>query len=186
MLDTADEYNSEEIIGELANSSFDIITKGNGSIEKQLNRLQRNAIYGYLWRTPGIFGRSHLIPEAEKTGISLYEPPPEGTKWGMKPQILQVPYSLMDRRFETLIRYWQCSGIEVHVRSIYLRGKCLIRASNTYCLAFVLANRFIDKIVIGVDSLKQLKSNVSFIHEWNRCQCDDLNVIDPRKWKEEE
>ena len=186
MLDTADEYNSEEIIGELANSSFDIVTKGNGSIEKQLNRLQRNAIYGYLWRTPGLFGRSHLIPEAEKTGISLYEPPPEGTKWGMKPQILQVPYSLMDRRFETLIRYWQCTGIEIHVRSIYLRGKCLEKATEFDCLQFVLANRFIDKIVIGVDSLEQLKKNLSFIHWWHGMQCDDLNIIDPRNWKEEQ
>ena len=186
MLDTADEYDSEEIIGELANSSFDIVTKGCGAIVRQLNRLQRNAVYGYLYRTPDLFSKSHLIPEAMNTGLSLYDVPQPGTTWGIKPQILQVPYSLMDRRFERAIRQWQCDGIEIHVRSIYLRGKCLEHASAEECLGFVLANRFIDKIVIGVDSLKQLKENLAFIHGWNSCQCDDENIIDPRNWKEEE
>ncbi len=187
MLDTADEYESEEIIGELANSSFDIVTKGCGSIERQLNRLQRNAVHGYLYRTPDLFGKNHLIPEAMNTGLSLYDVPEPGTTWGMKPQILQVPYSLMDRRFERAIAQWQCDGIEIHVRSICLRGKCL-QGNITWsdCLQFVLANRFIDKIVIGIDSFRELKSNLWFIHQWNSCQCDDLNIIDPRKWKEEE
>jgi len=186
MLDTADEYESEEIIGELANSSFDIVTKGCGAIERQLNRLQRNAAYGYLYRTPELFSRSHIIPEATATGLSLYDVPSPGTGWGCKPQILQVPYSLMDRRFERSIRQWQCDGIEIHVRSVFLGGKAIDAANAHECLKFVLANRFIDKIVIGVDSLEQLRDNLAFIHGWNACQCDDETIIDPRTWKDEE
>ena len=182
-LDTAEEYGSEEVIGKLATSNFDIITKGNGNIEESLKRLDRVSVYGYLWRSPTLFGQEHRIPDANKTGISLYDAPPEGCKWGMKPGIIQVPYSIMDRRMEDLIRYWSCTGVEVHVRSIYLRGRCLEKANPQECLAFVLANRFVDKVVMGIDSLAQLKENVEFIHKWNSFKCEDEEIIDPRKWK---
>jgi len=185
-LDTAEDYDSEKIIGELFTSNFDIITKGRGNIEKSLKLLQRDSIYGYLWRSPLLFGPDSRMLEAEKTGLSLYDPPLTESKWGMRPGIIQVPYSIMDRRMEDLIRYWSCTGVEVHVRSIYLRGKCLKVANPQECLAFVLANRFVDKVVIGVDSLAQLKENVEFIHKWNSHKCEDEEIIDPRKWKDKE
>jgi len=183
MLDTAEEYGSEEIIGELANSSFEIVTKGSGDIEGSLKRLDRDSVYGYLWRTPNVFGKQNLIVEAQKTGLSLYDPPVPGTKWGMRPGIIQVPYSLMDRRMESLIKYWRQTNVEIHVRSIYLRGKCLKKTNTQECLAFVMTNRFIDRVVIGVDSMKQLQENLDFVHKWNSYQCDDEEIIDTRKWK---
>ena len=183
MLDTAEEYGSEEIVGRLANSSFDIVTKGNGNIESSLKSLERDQIYGYLWRTPVTFGGSHRMLQAEHTGLSLYDAPPEGSKWGMRPGIIQVPYSLMDRRFEHLISYWCKDQIEVHVRSIFLRGKCLEKATPQECIKFVLCNPFIDRVVMGIDSLAQLKENVEFIHKWNSMQCSDETIIDPRCWE---
>lgn len=182
MLDTAEEYGSEEIIGRLANSSFDVITKGDGGIESSLTSLQREQIYGYLWRTPLVFGKSNLIGQADKTGLSLYEPPDTGTRWGMKPGIIQVPYSLMDRRNESLIEYWHKTGVEVYVRSIFLRGKCLKFATPQECLQFVLTNPCVDKVVIGVDSLDQLKENIEFVHKWDSYVCNDETIIDPRCW----
>jgi len=166
----------------LANSSFDIITKGNGNIECSLTSLQREQIYGYLWRTPKTFGKVNFIPQAEKTGLSLYDPPQTGDTWGMRPGIIQAPYSIMDRRHEKLIEYWHKTGIEVHARSIFLRGKCLKYVPPQECLKFVLMNPFVDKVVIGVDSLSQLQENTEFIHKWNTLECKDPKIINPRSW----
>ena len=186
MIDTAEDYESEQIIGELITSNFDIVTKGRGNIGDSLKRLNRDTIYGYLWREPLLFGPDSRMLHADKTGMSIYEAPGEGHKWGMRPGIIQVPYSIMDRRLENLIKYWSMTGVEVHVRSIYLRGKCLEVANPQECLAFVLSNRFVDKVVIGVDSLQQLKDNVEFIHKWNSYRCDNEEILDPRKWETKE
>ena len=185
MLDTASEYGSEEVIGRLANSSFKIVTKGNGNIESSLTSLDRQGIYGYLWRTPTIFGKANRVGLAYKTGLSLYDVPEKESSWGMRPGIVQVPYSIMDRRFEDCITYWSQTGVEVHVRSVFLRGKCLEKVSPQECIKYALCNPHIDRVVIGVDSLYQLMENMSFIHEWNSKQCMDTEILDPRQWKEE-
>ena len=182
MLDTAEEYGSEEIIGRLANSSFQIVTKGNGNIEGSLKSLDRDNIYGYLWRTPATFGKANLITEADHTGLSLYDVPEPNTTWGMRPGIVQIPYSVMDRRFEEVLKYWRKTNVEIHVRSVFLRGKCLELVNPQECLQFCLANRFIDRIVIGVDSLEQLRGNLEFIQRWESYQCFNKDIIDPRKW----
>jgi len=183
-LDTAEEYGSEEVIGRLANSSFHIVTKGNGDIEKSLDTLDRPGVYGYLWRTPNTFGSFNIMDKAYKTGMSLYDVPDPGQKWMTKPKILQVPYSLMDRRFEHCMEYWHRTGIEIHARSVFLRGKCLEKSTPEECIAFALSNQNVDKVVIGADSSKQLKDNLDFIHKWNKMKCEDEEIIDPRKWKE--
>lgn len=95
---------------------------------------------------------------------------------------IEVPYSLYDRRFAQFIKdEW-----EYHViiaRSIFLRGKIIqdgIPAEE--CIKFCLANPYIDKIIIGVDSIEQLQRNLDFIHKWNNLEKHDEALLDPRKW----
>ena len=185
MLDTAAEYGSEEIIGRLANSSFDIVTKGNGDIERSLKSLDRDRVYGYLFRDPDFlsqqFGRTKW--KYGKIGTSLYD---DNYNFVGQGGLIQLPYSLMDRRNESRIELLHQSNIEIHVRSIFLRGICLEKATPQECLQFVLTNPCVDRVVIGVDSLDQLKEDIDFIHKWNSMVCNDENIIDPRRWKGEE
>ena len=183
MLDTAQEYGSEEIIGRLANSSFDIVTKGNGDIESSLKSLDRDNVYGYLWRETEL--PKHL-QGVTRVGCSLYKSPSFLGLYtdGMQLTLVQVPYNIMDRRFEFFINSVKYSGVEVHVRSIFLRGKCLEIATPQECLQFVLTNPNVDRVVLGVDSLDQLKEDVEFIHKWNSMVCNDENIIDPRRWND--
>lgn len=103
-----------------------------------------------------------------------------------KPDILQCPYSIIDRRLEkkSLLKYLKFNKIEVHVRSIFLQGLLVVdplklpkkflkwkkifqkfsksmsdhQVSNlSGCLNFVQNNKYIDQILIGVDNIKQLK-----------------------------
>ena len=113
-------------------------------------------------------------------GLSLYEPikidKPEKIK------VIQFPYSIFDRRFERYISEWKTQGIEIHVRSIFLRGKILEKFKPWECIAFCLANPLIDRIIIGVDSYQQLKDNLRIFHRWESSGVEDENILDPRKW----
>lgn len=128
-----------------------------------------------------------------------------GSTWGMScydvvdvngppPDILQVPYSLYDRRFEKVICEAKNPYVgyhpedrdeptEIHVRSIFLRGKIIedgIPAEEA--IKFVLANPFIDKVIIGADSFDQLRWNLDFVVKWNNLEKHDEELLDPRKW----
>jgi aryl-alcohol dehydrogenase-like predicted oxidoreductase len=103
-----------------------------------------------------------------------------------KPDILQCPYNVIDRRLEQkgLLEYLKFNKIEVHVRSIFLQGLLIADPSRlpkkflkwkkifqifknkmSYyqisnlegCLNFIEKNRCIDKILIGIDNDIQLK-----------------------------
>ncbi len=101
--------------------------------------------------------------------------------------ILQVPYNIFDQRFENYFSVLRKSNIEMYVRSVFLQGlfflernkiikkfpsaknmiEKLRRISANYkvpihslCLCFVLLHPFVEKIIIGVDSMNQLKQNI--------------------------
>lgn len=120
-----------------------------------------------------------------EVGISIYSinEMPSGL-----PNIIQIPYSLYDRRFEQYFSDWKIYGnrTSIHARSIFLRGRIIqdgIPAEE--CLKFVLANPYIDKIIIGADSFDQFRRNLDFIHRWNNKEKHDENLLDPRRWEKE-
>jgi aryl-alcohol dehydrogenase-like predicted oxidoreductase len=119
-------------------------------------------------------------PQAEM--VSIYEPADLGHLFGRYIKIVQLPYSLLDQRFGPYLSRLACQGIKIHARSIFLRGRCLEKATPQECIQFVLSNPYIDKVILGVDSLEQLKSNLDFR---NSMEEHDLNIIDPRRWKNE-
>lgn len=116
------------------------------------------------------------------TGLSIYE---SSEWWTTKPWgLLQIPYSLLNQDHSCDLPFYKKFGEIVQARSIFLRGKCLEIATPFECLAFVLANPYIDQVVVGVDNLEQLKQ---ICEPWRRLEnsaINDPNIIDPRRWKE--
>jgi aryl-alcohol dehydrogenase-like predicted oxidoreductase len=106
----------------------------------------------------------------------------------VKFDLVQLPYSVFDRRFEPLFPSLKKAGIEVHVRSIFLQGLVFMGPANlppgllgirpklerllglveetglpvsALCLCFALSNAGIDRVVIGVDGLPDLENNLA-------------------------
>lgn len=152
----------------------------------------------------------------EKIGFSIYSPDElDGLMGKYKPDIIQAPYNILDNRMESSgwLDRLQKLDIEVHARSVFLQGLLLmdpikrprkflkwdkiwknwdvwLKKNNLSpiegCLAHALQNKKFQKIIIGVESVHQLRqiiksfnySNLSF-PDFN---IDDKILIDPSKW----
>ena len=158
----------------------------------------------------------------EKTGFSLYYPKEVTYLMEKKVpcDLVQIPYNIFDQRFTQLLPLLQQKNIEVHVRSIFLQGLIFkypdelkgdlgkIRGKlqelqsmasemnipiSALCINFALLNDNIDKIIVGVDDLKNLKDNiaalqyqknVSLIYDHLvRLREDDEQIILPFNWE---
>jgi aryl-alcohol dehydrogenase-like predicted oxidoreductase len=155
--------------------------------------------------------------KAEKIGVSVYGPDELDAIWpSYKFDLVQAPFNILDRRLVIsgwLARLGR-SGTEIHVRSVFLQGLLLIDAMSRpekfnrwqalwnkwhrwldnegltplqACLAFAMAPLEIDRVVIGVDSLKQLqeilacpKKIVALPPE--SLMIDDIGLINPSSW----
>lgn len=90
---------------------------------------------------------------AQKIGISLYP----GTKISSvyklytDIEIVQVPF----KAFKSQLKLAKENGLEVHVRKVF--------ADN--CFVEALKDPNVDKIVIGIDNLEQLKENVEIMRK---------------------
>ncbi len=115
---------------------------------------------------------AHRIEEYDSEfhyGVSVYLEGPFCTEV----EYLEVPYSIVDRRFD----WWHCNII---ARSIFCKGKALRYFSPRDCLDFVLMNPRIDKVILGVDSVDQLKANVWHLVKMEKFTCDE--EVDTRKF----
>ena len=155
-----------------------------------------------------------------KRGISVYEKNETLKAINYRvPDIIQFPINLLDKRFEKnkFLKVLKNKNIETHARSIFLKGmlhhnnvikskknsnllKFINKLSeklkkfklslNEISLINVYNNKYIDKIIIGVDDVNQLKNNlmtiknniknrkISNIKIVNKLK---FNHIDPRK-----
>ncbi len=228
-LDTASAYgDSEKKIGKLSDQNFKIISKfaavkNAEELDKELsttlNDLQAKSIYGYmahnansLISNPGLWKALQKIKEnklVEKIGYSLYncEQLEKLLALNFVPDIVQLPYSLLDKKFEVYLPKLKELGTEIHVRSVFLQGLYFMDPSNLpvklqplkpqleilkeYCIKFnvsigalalnyVTSNPYIDKVVIGVDNTFQLLQNTGTIESWKHDQqlLDCINHID--------
>ncbi len=153
----------------------------------------------------------------DKIGISIYTPDELDTIWPhYQVDIVQAPYNVFDRRLATsgwMSRLYKL-GVEVHVRSIFLQGLLLMENSKRSeffkqwqphwelwqswlksveltplqgCLAFTLSNTEIDRVIVGVDSLMQLKEIV-FASEYkdipfpDSLATNDVQLLNPLNW----
>ena len=140
-LDTSILYgNSEERIAKLSSNNFKVISKTNeiktkndiiNSVLKSLNNLGTNQVHGYLvhnvenlleypelWETMKSIKKQKLV---KKIGVSIYTPNQLDLilKKRIIPDIIQLPYSLLDRKFERYFSSLKKLGIKIHVRSVF-------------------------------------------------------------------
>ena len=132
-----------------------------------------------------------------------------------KPDILQCPFSVFDRRLEKgkLFQFLNNNKIEIHVRSIFLQGLLTVNPEklprkffkwkknfekfnnhmSTYkvsnlsgCLNFVQNNKYVDKILIGVDNINQLEEilrvETNKKIKFTNFDINDEKLINPARW----
>ncbi|AYA36684.1 aldo/keto reductase [Hymenobacter oligotrophus] len=213
LLDTAAAYGDSETrlgqwLSKQPTTAFEIVTKVGaapasevlGSVQASLARLQQPQVYGVLFHD---FGALQLQPEAwqgllaaraagytQRIGVSLYHP--WQAEWllehGYQPQLVQVPYNVLDQRFASLLPSLANEGIEVHGRSAFLQG-LLLRPLHTLpaffeplqpklaqmravvaevgvpleaaLLLFAATAPGMSRVVIGVDSPENLQANLA-------------------------
>lgn len=138
-------------------------------------------------------------------------------------EVIQLPLNILNQCVITpdFIKQLKSDGCEIHARSVFLQGLLLagshklppfltalqpnlrqieILASKldlplkALCLAFVISDIQIDKIVVGVqnkleliDLLENYKLAKQFVHrntnvDWYTYTCHDTNLIDPSQW----
>jgi len=154
----------------------------------------------------------------DKIGVSIYDPQELESLWPhFRFDLVQAPFNILDRRLvETgwLTRLKQ-ADTEVHVRSVFLQGLLLMDAASrpSYfqrwqplwgqwhqwladkkltplqaSLRFALAQPEIDRVIVGVDSLKHLQDILAVAEETGieppaNLISADLDLINPSKWK---
>lgn len=203
-IDTASSYGeSEKVIGEFIksnNNALKVISKlpecgyleVKEMFEGSLKKLGVSVIYGYLIHNFISYKNDEKIWDelenlrylnrVKKIGFSLYYP--EELQFlidrGLKVDIIQLPFSVFDQRFEQYLPVLKKMSVEIHARSIFLQGLVFKRPKDlnghfkkikgsleklnhladelgvsmvSLCTNFVMANKYIDKVVVGVDSL---------------------------------
>lgn len=101
--------------------------------------------------------------------------------------ILQFPYNIFDRQFEKFFPLLKERNVETHVRSVFLQGlffkplknfegkllplRKYVESLHSYCkvhclkieelaLGYVYSSEYINGVLIGVDTIEQLESNI--------------------------
>lgn len=231
VLDTASAYgDSESNLGNAGVEDFHVISKflnnrAQQDSENQLNntltRLNKKKLYAYLAHRPeelltnewewDFLNWKKEEKIIEKIGFSLETPQQLEVllNAGFWPDIIQVPYNYLDRRFEKQIEYLSNKGVEIHCRSAFLQGlffmppnslpsffdpikpflTSLQRSApdlNGSLLKFVLEKKFISKIVMGVESLAQLQNNLNSATDAATLNTEipdfEEEIIIPAKW----
>ena len=136
----------------------------------------------------------------------------------LKLDIVQVPFNVFDQQILTSgwSDKLKNNGVEIHTRSVFLQGLLLMHRSSLpdyfkkywpahfdawykflnhnkaealeVALKFALHQDWIDKIVVGVDNVSQLKALVEIEKssepiDFQLLGCNDPNLINPSKWE---
>ena len=205
MLDTAVAYgDSETVLGAAIDERpFRVVTKlpadattAMPTVRESLARLRIARLHGCLFHSLATYRRQpQLLDELAqhrdlvgRVGFSLYSPNDlralldEGVRF----DLVQVPFNLFDRRFESLFPELRQRGVEIHVRSVFLQGlffldprelpshfegvrsallqtrDVALRAGlelSALLLGFALSRPF-DIAVVGVDGLDNIVRNL--------------------------
>lgn len=134
-------------------------------------------------------------------------------------QLIQLPFNLLDNlnKREAVLKRAKERGVEIHTRSVFLQGLFFkeqlpnrlkrlapylkyvrqIQENNNmqmqeFALNYALKNKMISKVLIGVDSLRQLQDNVkstfmkideNIIHEVDKIDVKESELLNPVNWK---
>jgi aryl-alcohol dehydrogenase-like predicted oxidoreductase len=153
----------------------------------------------------------------QKIGVSIYTPSElEAITKQFHLDLVQAPFNLVDRRLLATgwLQRLKDGGVEIHTRSSFLQGLLLMpyeaipskfapwaelwskwhdwlaRHSVTAlqaCLAYPLSFSEIDHVVVGADSVSQLKQIIEAANYMSQVdlpnlQCEEVALINPAKW----
>ena len=153
----------------------------------------------------------------QKVGVSIYAPSELDSLLDVCPiDLVQAPFNLIDQRLQSSgwLQKLHDAGVEVNTRSAFLQGLLLMPVTaipeqfkpwqplfNTWhnwlldnnisaaqaCIGFVQTHPQIDKIVVGVESIQQLKQLIQAATEpantvWPNINCSDKHLINPSNW----
>lgn len=134
-----------------------------------------------------------------------------------KLDVVQLPFNIFNNQItnDKILNYFKSNGIELHVRSIFLQGLLLMESyeRNPYfdnwkelfdkweswlkqnkisklegCISYVTQNKFIDKVVIGIDSKNHFDEILNVFKNSNSqiipdiFSSSDQNLINPSNW----
>jgi aryl-alcohol dehydrogenase-like predicted oxidoreductase len=164
--------------------------------------------------------RSH--GKIKKIGFSLYYPfeLDHLLDNGIEFDMIQVPYNIFDQRFGPYFPKLNDKDVEIYVRSVFLQGLVFKNPSQldeyfaaikeklrslhllcakmdvpvvALCLNFAILNKFVDRVVVGVDSSENLKEIVSsgnyikdiedVYDDLRSFKVNDEKIILPFNWK---
>ncbi|MFH1119630.1 MAG: aldo/keto reductase [Bacteroidota bacterium] len=106
--------------------------------------------------------------------------------YGFIPDLIQVPFNYLDHRFLNIILLLKAKGCEIHTRSTFLQGLFFTDVNTLdgffdeakpailelhkhgpalpgLLLKYCLRKTFIDKVILGVNTQKQLSENIGSI-----------------------
>tara|TARA_B100000989_G_scaffold21727_1_gene14246 strand:+ start:12197 stop:13069 length:873 start_codon:yes stop_codon:yes gene_type:complete len=155
----------------------------------------------------------------EKIGVSIYDPSELNNVMKLtKIDIVQAPLNIVDRRFEISgwLSKLHEEKVEIHSRSVFLQGLLLLsqnkipkkfgRWSNIFekfflylkknkvnaleaCLSYPLSFSEIDKVIVGVDNINQLKKLIKISqnnllkYDFSFMTSNDQMLINPFNWE---
>lgn len=152
--------------------------------------------------------------KVRKIGFSLYTPEELELilNNGVRFDLLQFPYNIFDRKFEPYLKELHDKGVEIHVRSTFLQGlffkdrdnlpeklqpmKRYLLELDAYAkeaglsiselaLNYNLQNPYLDGILIGVDNVQQLLTNIHSIKETKvdlDIEVKEQELLNPVNW----
>lgn len=218
-LDTAQGYGeSEKVLGQFELSPFKVITKliGAARLETSLENLKLDSVYGLMfhrenecndqtWKQFESYKAQGMV---KKIGVSVYSPDVLADLINRYPiEIVQFPMNILDQRFIPLLRKLKESGIEVHTRSTFLQGLLLMESIPEYflpvsdiikaipyprleyALAFGKEQDKVDRMVLGVTKLQDLKEIFDAYNKkvdkinYSQYAITDEKYINPSMWK---
>jgi aryl-alcohol dehydrogenase-like predicted oxidoreductase len=171
--------------------------------------------FDIIFRTLEELKKNGLV---EKIGFSIYSPEDLDILWdNFKPDIVQAPFNIFDQRLlqSGWLQKMKIAGVETHIRSVFLQGLLLmnqdkrpvkfqkwaqvwskwhnwLKVQNISAIQatidFVLSQKEIDKIIIGVDSLQHLKeilrvaNQSKYVDFKNVKFTNDELLINPERW----
>ncbi len=141
-----------------------------------------------IWNELKLLKKENKI---EKIGFSLNEPAELEAlfKAKMLPDIVQVPFNYFDQRFKAFFHKLKSINCEVHTRSSFLQGLFFVEPDKlgahfkdvkdligelqiqygkslpSVLLNFVLSEATIDRVIVGVENLEQLKDNIKNLNK---------------------
>lgn len=224
ILDSSPAYgDAQQRIGKYASNRFEVVSKFSNVqsreslstiIHQSLHDLDTSKLYALISHNSDelianpelwdVLSEEKDRGQIERIGYSLYTPKQleKLLDLGMSPDIIQLPFNLLDRRFQQYFSELKRYGTEIHIRSVFLQGllfldvkkfsakldpiKPILTLLHDLCrqnkipiselaLAFAKSNPFIDKVLVGVASSDQLLKN---IHEFS------LNRLDTKVFEQ--